>query len=137
MVPDSGEIVALASLPSYDPNKFWVYSADERRNRAVEDNVLLGGVSAFYQKAAALEGRVVPEAQREAAGATGSTQAGYSTAAWSWVGKGMYVSPEFNRLGGSSVEESVFAAYAERIGLVEAWDRFGWPDLIPADPRTA
>lgn len=30
-----------------------------------------------------------------------------------------------------------FMAFAERIGLVEAWDRFGWPDLIPADPRTA
>ena len=30
-----------------------------------------------------------------------------------------------------------FMAFAERIGMVEAWDRFGWPDLIPKDPRTA
>ncbi len=30
-----------------------------------------------------------------------------------------------------------FMAFAERIGMVEAWDRFGWPDLIPVDPRTA
>jgi TolB-like protein len=30
-----------------------------------------------------------------------------------------------------------FMNFAERIGMVEAWDRFGWPDLIPVDPRTA
>ena len=30
-----------------------------------------------------------------------------------------------------------FMDFAERIGMVEAWDRFGWPDLIPVDPRTA
>lgn len=30
-----------------------------------------------------------------------------------------------------------FVNFAERIGMVEAWDRFGWPDLIPVDPRTA
>ncbi|MEL6486081.1 MAG: hypothetical protein AAFQ13_02910, partial [Pseudomonadota bacterium] len=30
-----------------------------------------------------------------------------------------------------------FMSFAERIGMVEAWERFGWPDLIPADPRTA
>ena len=28
-----------------------------------------------------------------------------------------------------------FMDFAERIGMVEAWDRFGWPDLIPVDPR--
>lgn len=30
-----------------------------------------------------------------------------------------------------------FMGFAEDIGLVEAWDRHGWPDLIPADPRSA
>lgn len=30
-----------------------------------------------------------------------------------------------------------FMNFAERIGMVEAWDRFGWPDLIPVDPRSA
>ncbi|MEP1420571.1 MAG: hypothetical protein ABJK59_02230 [Erythrobacter sp.] len=30
-----------------------------------------------------------------------------------------------------------FMNFAERIGMVEAWERFGWPDLIPVDPRTA
>jgi len=30
-----------------------------------------------------------------------------------------------------------FMDFAERIGMVEAWERFGWPDLIPVDPQTA
>lgn len=29
-----------------------------------------------------------------------------------------------------------FMNFAEDIGLVAAWDRHGWPDLIPADPRS-
>jgi Tfp pilus assembly protein PilF len=28
-----------------------------------------------------------------------------------------------------------FMDFAERIGMVEAWERFGWPDLLPAEPR--
>ncbi|MXO48541.1 hypothetical protein GRI69_09750 [Erythrobacter vulgaris] len=30
-----------------------------------------------------------------------------------------------------------FMDFAERIGMVEAWERFGWPDLIPSDPRSS
>ncbi|MDC8755463.1 hypothetical protein OIK40_12510 [Erythrobacter sp. sf7] len=30
-----------------------------------------------------------------------------------------------------------FMDFAEEVGLVEAWNRHGWPDLMPADPRTA
>ena len=29
-----------------------------------------------------------------------------------------------------------FMSFAQRIGMVEAWERFGWPDLIPIDPRS-
>lgn len=29
-----------------------------------------------------------------------------------------------------------FMAFAERIGFVAAWEKYGWPDLMPADPRT-
>lgn len=28
-----------------------------------------------------------------------------------------------------------FMAFAEDIGMVEAWEKYGWPDLIPSDPR--
>jgi TolB-like protein len=30
-----------------------------------------------------------------------------------------------------------FIEFAQAIGMVEAWERFGWPDLIPSDPRKA
>ncbi|MEP2234162.1 MAG: tetratricopeptide repeat protein [Alteripontixanthobacter sp.] len=29
-----------------------------------------------------------------------------------------------------------FMDFADRIGLVAAWEKYGWPDLIPSDPRT-
>ncbi|WP_296722534.1 hypothetical protein [Erythrobacter sp.] len=30
-----------------------------------------------------------------------------------------------------------FMDFAEDVGLIEAWNRHGWPDLMPADPRGA
>jgi TolB-like protein len=36
-----------------------------------------------------------------------------------------------------TIRDPRFIDFAERIGMVEAWERFGWPDLIPVDPRTA
>ncbi len=32
-------------------------------------------------------------------------------------------------------EHPGFMAFAEDIGLVEAWERYGWPDVMPNDPR--
>ncbi|MEM7493451.1 MAG: hypothetical protein AAF296_08720 [Pseudomonadota bacterium] len=29
-----------------------------------------------------------------------------------------------------------FMTFAEDIGMVEAWEKYGWPDLMPSDPRT-
>lgn len=37
MDPNTGEILSLANLNDYDPNKYWDYSDDERRDRAVTD----------------------------------------------------------------------------------------------------
>jgi TolB-like protein len=34
-----------------------------------------------------------------------------------------------------TIRDPRFMDFAERIGMVEAWERFGWPDLIPGDPR--
>lgn len=30
-----------------------------------------------------------------------------------------------------------FMAFAEDVGMVEAWEKYGWPDLIPTDPRAS
>lgn len=36
-----------------------------------------------------------------------------------------------------TIRDPRFMDFAQGIGMVEAWERFGWPDLLPADPRTA
>ncbi len=49
-----GKIEALANIPSYDPNRYWQYDSFNRRNRALKDPVLLGGIFRYLQTAAAL-----------------------------------------------------------------------------------
>ncbi|MEP3050130.1 MAG: hypothetical protein ABJP48_02425 [Erythrobacter sp.] len=34
-------------------------------------------------------------------------------------------------------EHPAFMQFAEEIGFVEAWERYGWPDVMPADPRNS
>ncbi len=34
-----------------------------------------------------------------------------------------------------TIRHPEFMTFAEKIGMVEAWNRFGWPDLITSDPR--
>lgn len=36
-----------------------------------------------------------------------------------------------------TIRDPGFVDFAQAIGMVEAWERFGWPDLMPADPRAA
>jgi len=37
MNPNNGEILALANVDDYDPNKYWKYTNQERRDRAITD----------------------------------------------------------------------------------------------------
>lgn len=37
MDPNSGEILALANVEDYDPNEYWNYSDEQRRNKAITD----------------------------------------------------------------------------------------------------
>jgi cell division protein FtsI (penicillin-binding protein 3) len=37
MNPNTGEILALANMGDYDPNEYWEYSDDQRRDRAITD----------------------------------------------------------------------------------------------------
>ena len=37
---------------------------------------------------------------------------------------------------GRTIQHPEFMKFAEDIGMVEAWEKYGWPDLIPSDPRT-
>jgi stage V sporulation protein D (sporulation-specific penicillin-binding protein) len=64
MDPWSGEILALANLPDFDPNRFWKYGEPQRRDRAVMDAYEPGSTYKLLTAAAALESHKVSLATR-------------------------------------------------------------------------
>jgi stage V sporulation protein D (sporulation-specific penicillin-binding protein) len=67
MDPWTGEILALANVPDYDPARFGSYSDDARRDRAVEDAYEPGSTFKLVTAAAALESGKVTAQTRFAA----------------------------------------------------------------------
>ena len=59
MRPSTGEILALANLPDFDPNKYNKFSDDERRNRALADVYEPGSIFKAITLAGALNERAV------------------------------------------------------------------------------
>ena len=57
--PWSGEIVAMASVPSFDPNRFNRFPAESRRNRAIADAYEPGSTFKIVTGSLALEQKVV------------------------------------------------------------------------------
>ena len=67
MDPWTGEILALANMPNFDPNRFWKYSDAARRDRAVMDAYEPGSTYKLITAAAALESHKVSLTSRFAA----------------------------------------------------------------------
>jgi cell division protein FtsI (penicillin-binding protein 3) len=61
MDPKTGEILAMASFPQYNPNAYSQYPAESRRNRAITDCFDPGSIFKPFVAAAALEEGVVSE----------------------------------------------------------------------------
>ncbi len=59
MDPWTGEILALANAPDFDPNHFWSYAGDARRDRGVMDAYEPGSTYKLVTAAAALESHKV------------------------------------------------------------------------------
>lgn len=58
----SGEILAMANLPAYDPNVYWKEAVAAHQNRILSDTVPMAGVNAFFRAAAELaSGNLPPE----------------------------------------------------------------------------
>jgi len=57
--PATGDILAMATVPGFDPNRFGGFSAEERRNRAVADAHEPGSTFKIVTGALALESSVV------------------------------------------------------------------------------
>jgi stage V sporulation protein D (sporulation-specific penicillin-binding protein) len=55
MDPWTGELLAVANAPDFDPNRFWKYGDDARRDRAVMDAYEPGSTFKLVTAAAALE----------------------------------------------------------------------------------
>jgi cell division protein FtsI (penicillin-binding protein 3) len=59
LAPSTGEVLAMANLPTFDPNRYPRSSSQARRNRAVEDVFEPGSTNKTITAAAALEAGVV------------------------------------------------------------------------------
>ena len=59
MAPDSGEILAMASAPTFDPNLYQRFEPDRRRNRAVQDTYEPGSTLKIVTAAAAFDEHVI------------------------------------------------------------------------------
>lgn len=59
MDPFTGEILAMASDPSYDPNKFNDFQAELRRNKVITDTFEPGSIFKVFLVAAALENKAI------------------------------------------------------------------------------
>jgi cell division protein FtsI (penicillin-binding protein 3) len=57
--PKTGEVLALANAPTFDPNRYSAYGADRRRNRAVTDTFEPGSTLKPFVVAAALDAGAV------------------------------------------------------------------------------
>jgi cell division protein FtsI (penicillin-binding protein 3) len=57
--PETGEILAMAVVPLFNPNIFWKYKPNQWRNRAVTDSYEPGSTLKAFLLAAALESRIV------------------------------------------------------------------------------
>jgi cell division protein FtsI (penicillin-binding protein 3) len=57
--PHSGAVLAMASLPSFDPNRFRQFEASQRRNRVVADAFEPGSTFKMVTAAAALEANLI------------------------------------------------------------------------------
>jgi len=89
MARDSGEILAMVSRPAYDPNRFWDFTAQERRNLLTTEPLPLGPLAAIF---------VVPRGETFSPGGVKEREKGKA----SWVGlpDGSFASPQLAALAG-------------------------------------
>lgn len=63
MDPNTGEILALANNEDYDPNEYWDYSDDQRRDRAITDTYEPGSTFKSFTMAALIDRSLCNESE--------------------------------------------------------------------------
>ncbi len=64
MDPNNGQVLALANSDDYDPNQYWKYSNDERRDRAVTDTYEPGSTFKTFSMSALLDRHLCKESDK-------------------------------------------------------------------------
>ncbi|GEM_PF-976322 len=113
MVPATGEIVASVSLPDFDPNRYWEYGSEERKNRVVEEMAELAGVGRLFHLAASLDGK----AEAVSASVPEPDAGEEALPFWHALGGGVYLSPEGRSLQRFSATGAEYLKFIENIGL--------------------
>ncbi|HCC54502.1 MAG TPA: hypothetical protein DEQ20_06205 [Desulfobulbaceae bacterium] len=117
MAPNTGEIIGLASLPDYDPNRFWEFSAEAHRNRAIDNILDLGVMDRLFQAAAVMENMIAQGKNRMPENDAGTETEAVQRTSWNAVQDGRYISAEGVDFAQILSEPSDFNAFADRIGL--------------------
>ncbi|RLB58055.1 MAG: penicillin-binding protein [Deltaproteobacteria bacterium] len=124
MDPHSGEILAMASLPSYNPNVYWQSRPAQRRNRAVTDCYEPGSTMKVFTMAAALQGQLVrPEETIDCQG--GALVLGSHTIHDAHRGLRRLTASEV-LVHSSNVGMAIIGARLGREGLYQALHEFGF-----------
>jgi len=63
MNPNNGEILASANIDDFDPNRFWNFSDEERRNKFITDTYELGSTFKTFSLAALLDQDLCKESE--------------------------------------------------------------------------
>jgi len=115
--PLTGEILAMANLPAYDPNYFWDFKASSRKNRVIEGKVNCGGIQKVFRLAAAYEsvrnGLAAVRLELQLANLANSVDENPRLVAY----KGGLVSRELAWRDEFSVGEQEMADFLKRLGL--------------------
>jgi len=55
MEASNGDVLALANLPNYDPNRFWDYNESDLQNRVTDEPIELGSLGDLFRIASAVD----------------------------------------------------------------------------------
>jgi len=126
---DNGEVLAMANVPDYNPNLYWLASGAAHQNKVMSEQVPVAGLNAFFLAAAELAaGNVPPEmAGREAEAelvitpravkvVKGDVAAPTEPESQVWH-PGIHLSPPFQWPLGFTQHAEKLAGYCGRIGL--------------------
>lgn len=117
MNPANGEILALASTPAYDPNRFWAFTGEERKNRAIAGQVYPGGLRSLFWLAAALEKGGAPGDASVVGAEPVEAQAQAGLLPWHEVQAGVYLSAGMAAVAAPILPAEEKRLFAQRIGL--------------------